>query len=337
MDLTSAGIWFLICLCISQSAMFSGMNLAIFGISRLRLEVEAGNGNKNAILLLELRKDSNYTLTTILWGNVGVNTLLALLSNSVMTGLAAFIFSTFFITFAGEIIPQGYCSRNALKVSAFFSPIILIYRKLLYPVAKPSAKLLDLWLGHEGMQFFREADFGDVIRKHINSSDAEITHLEGLGAINFLEIDDLTVLQEGESVDPASIISLPTVAGKLSFPDYENKVNDKFIYQVQKSGKKWVIFTDQENKPHLVMDSDAFLRAALFSHDRIDPSEFCHEPVIAYNPKVLLGELIPKLNLHSDSRSKSTIDRDIILVWTENKRVITGTDLLDRLLKGTSL
>ena len=52
-------------------------------------------------------------LTTILWGNVGVNVLLALLSNSVMACTAAFLFWTVVITLVGEIIPQAYFYRNA--------------------------------------------------------------------------------------------------------------------------------------------------------------------------------------------------------------------------------
>ena len=36
--------WIGILVCISQSAVFSGMNLALFSISRLRLEVEADLG-----------------------------------------------------------------------------------------------------------------------------------------------------------------------------------------------------------------------------------------------------------------------------------------------------
>ncbi|RZV34894.1 MAG: DUF21 domain-containing protein, partial [Acidimicrobiales bacterium] len=63
--------WFGIFFCISQSAMFSGLNLAYFSVSRLRLEVEAGTGNKHASLVLAMRTDSNFLLTTILWGNVG--------------------------------------------------------------------------------------------------------------------------------------------------------------------------------------------------------------------------------------------------------------------------
>ena len=37
--------WIGIIACLSQSAMFSGMNLAVFSLSRLRLEVEAADGN----------------------------------------------------------------------------------------------------------------------------------------------------------------------------------------------------------------------------------------------------------------------------------------------------
>ena len=99
--------WIGVFCCISQSAVFSGMNLALFSISRLRLEVEADLGNRDAAIILNMRKDSNFLLTTILWGNVGINVLLTLISNSVMAGLSAFLFSTIVITFLGEIIPQA--------------------------------------------------------------------------------------------------------------------------------------------------------------------------------------------------------------------------------------
>jgi CBS domain containing-hemolysin-like protein len=69
--------WIGILFCISQSAIFSGMNLALFSISRLRLEVEADLGNRDAVKILNMRKDSNFLLTTVLWGNVGINVLLS--------------------------------------------------------------------------------------------------------------------------------------------------------------------------------------------------------------------------------------------------------------------
>src|SRR5210317_271764 len=99
-------IWIGIGFCISQSAMFSGLNLAFFSISKLRLEIESKKNNVHALKIAKMREDANFLLTTILWGNVGINVLLALLSNTVMAGVIAFIFSTFLITFLGEIIPQ---------------------------------------------------------------------------------------------------------------------------------------------------------------------------------------------------------------------------------------
>jgi CBS domain containing-hemolysin-like protein len=85
-------VWAGIVFCISQSAMFSGLNLALLGISRLRLEVEASAGNPAAVKILSLRKNFNFLLTTILWGNVAINVLLTLLSESVMAGVSAFFF-----------------------------------------------------------------------------------------------------------------------------------------------------------------------------------------------------------------------------------------------------
>ena len=108
---TNILIWLGILLCLSQSAMFSGLNLAMFGVSRLRLEVEASTGDQAAKKILVLRQDSNFLLTTILWGNVAINVLLTLLSNSVMAGLSAFLFSTFAI--AGTV-------TDLISASVFF-------------------------------------------------------------------------------------------------------------------------------------------------------------------------------------------------------------------------
>jgi metal transporter CNNM len=49
-------IWISIAFCIIQSAVFSGLNLAIFSVSKLRLEVEADNGNLDAIRALSARR-----------------------------------------------------------------------------------------------------------------------------------------------------------------------------------------------------------------------------------------------------------------------------------------
>lgn len=327
--------WVAIAICISQSAIFSGMNLAVFSISRLRLEVEVAAKNRDAQKLLNLRGDTNFLLTTILWGNVGVNVLLALLSNSVMTGLVAFLFSTVVITFVGEILPQAYFSRHAIKMAAKLSWLLNFYKILLFPVAKPSAKMLDYWLGSESIHYFREHDLRQIIKLHMEADEADVDKVEGAGAINFLAFDDLVVTQEGEIVNPESIIALPAGAnGNLVFPNLGHSADDPFLKQVERSGKKWVILTDAKNQPHLALDADGFLRSVIFRNIPCNPLSFCHRPVIVYDENKKLGDIIQKLKACPGKAGDDVIDQDIILLWSDTKRVITGADMLGRLLRG---
>jgi hypothetical protein len=329
-------VWLGIAFCISQSAMFSGLNLALIGISRLRLEVEATAGNKAAKRILHMRQDANFLLTTILWGNVGINVLLTLLSNSVLTGVSAFLFSTVFITFFGEITPQAYFSRNALRMGSLFAPLLRLYQFFLYPVSKPSALILDWSLGKEGIQYFRERDIHTLIQKHIDADASDINRLEGVGAMNFLALDDLMVSEEGEPVDPLSIIVIPHHDGLPEFPEYQATTDDPFIDAVNASGKKWVIFTDSSGKPSLVLNANDFLRAVLFEHGRVNVRRFCHRPVVVDTTHVLLGNVLLQLMSTSSKVSEDVIEYDLVLVWAEQRRVITGSDILGRLLRGVA-
>lgn len=327
-------IWLGIAFCVSQSAMFSGLNLALFSISKLRLEIEIKNNNKHAFKIATLREDSNFLLTTILWGNVGINVLLTLLSNSVMAGLIAFIFSTFIITFLGEIIPQAYFSRHAMQTASLLSPVLRFYQLLLYPLAKPTAIMLDKWLGPEALQFFREKDLRELLQLHLESPETEIEDVEGKGALNFLEIDDLKIVDEGEPIDPKSIITLSLSNNLPIFPNSTRSCDDPFLKRIEESRKKWIVLVDPEGEPNFALNSDAFLRAALFESDNFKPIKFCHRPIIIRNDKTTIGEAIVNLKVFPERSGDDVVDKDIILFWGAEKRIITGADVLGRLLRG---
>ena len=330
----STVIWIGIAFCISQSALFSGSNLAFFSISRLRLEVEAARQNQQAEKILSLRQDANFLLTTILWGNVGINVLLTLLSSSVMAGVLAFLFSTVVITFIGEIIPQAYFSRHAMRTAAVLAPILKIYQKLLYPVAKPTAWVLDQWLGAEAIQFFREKDLQEVIKKHLEDSGTDIDKVEGKGAINFLALDDIPVETEGEPVDPKSIVRLEFENSRPKFPLIQKSPQDPFLKKLDFSGKKWVIAVDATGGPQVVIDVDSFIRDALFGAAPFVPQKHCHRPVIVHIPGTTLGDTILRFKVFPQYTGDDVVDEDIILFWGPSKRVITGADILGRLLRG---
>ena len=327
-------IWVGIVFCVSQSAMFSGLNLAFFSITKLHLEIESNKNNPEALKVARLREDSNFLLTTILWGNVGINVLLTLLSSSVMMGAAAFIFSTFVITFFGEIIPQAYFSRHALKTASLLSPVLRFYQILLYPVAKPSAVALDKWLGPEAVQFIKEKDFRELLKIHIYSEETDIEEIEGKGALNFLAIDDLPVVKEGEIVDPNSVIQLPFAGDKPVFPEMALSATDPFLKLIQASHKKWVVITDGNGEPKATLNSGSFVQAALFGGAPLNPLHYCHRPIIVKDERATLGEVIPTLNVQPQRSDDDVIDKDIILFWGSQKRIITGSDILGRLMRG---
>ena len=328
--------WFGIALCISQAAILSGLNLAIFSISRLRLEVEAAGGNRDAISLLELRSDANFTLATVLWANVAINVLLTLLSSSVLAGVAAFLFSTVVITLFGEIAPQAYFARHALQISARLKPLLAVYRLLLYPAAKPTALLLNWWIGPEAITFFRERDFRALIMKHTEAGEGEVGFLEATGALNFLDLDDVPVAQEGELLDPRSVVTLPVGKdGRPVLPHFERSPEDTFLRQINASGKKWVVITDLAGQPGMVMDAHHFLRHALFDTAEVRLESLWHRPVIVTDMHTHLGDVIGRMKVTPEYPEDDVIDHDLILVWgKQQKRIITGADLLGRLLRG---
>jgi metal transporter CNNM len=325
--------WFGVTACVVQSGLFAGLNLAVFSLSLLRLQIEADGGNTDAIQVLDLRKDANRVLATVIWGNVITNVLLTLLSDSVLTGLGAFFFSTFAITLLGEIVPQAYFSRNALRMTSRCLPFLIFYRVILFPVAKPTAMLLDWWLGSEGIAYLKEHDIRLLLARHA-AIGGEIGRLEATGAQNFLDLDDVSICDEGEIVDTKSILCLPLANQRCVLPPFDRSPSDPFLRRVDASGMKWVIVTDPSGEPVFVLDAHHFLRDALFNELASDPSAYWHRPIVIRDMKARLGDVIGRMKVVQERPEDDVIENDLILVWGSQKRIITGSDLLGRLLRG---
>lgn len=324
-------IWIGILLLVIQSGIFSGLNLAMFGLSALRLRAMSDTGNEKANALFEMRRDSNFLLTTILWGNVATNVLLALLSDSVMFGLLGFVFSTVVITIFGEIIPQAYFSRHALRIAGLLMPVLRLYQILLYPVAKPTAWVLDRWLGKESVDYVPEEELMQILKQHIHAPESDVGLVEGRGAINFLALDDLLVTEEGEVIAPDSILNFPLKNGRPVFPDYAPTPEDPFMQQIQSPGKRWIVLVDHNERPLYTLDSVSFLCEALFSKEPVDPMDHCHYPVIVKDRHTTLSEILVHLE---SAPGDDNIREDVILVWGSEHRIITGSDLLGFLMRG---
>jgi len=104
---------------------------------------------------------------------------------------------------------------------------------------------------------------------------------------------------------------------------------------INRSGEKWIILTDENHEPKLVLDADGFLRSELFCKHCEGIERFCHPPIILRDERANLGTLIKKLRRMNDLDSDTPIENDVVIIWGPDiKRIITGADILGRLLKG---
>ena len=250
-----------------------------------------------------------------------------------MVGLLAFLFSTFVITWFGEIMPQAYFSRHPLRTASLLAPVIRMYQFLLFPFARPTAKFLDWWLGKEAIEYMHEPLLRDILKAHVRSPETEVSDVEGIGALNFLDLDDLSTMEEGERLSEESIIELPVDLDLPRFPAIEPRAEDPFLRRINEAGQPWVILVDAEGEPQLALHVDEFTRAALYGTQPLQPYRYCHRPVVVRDPQTTFGEVIRQLKLAAANTDEQILN-DVVLVWVGQRRIITGSDILARLLTG---
>ena len=85
-----------------------------------------------------------------------------------------------------------------------------------------------------------------------------------------------------------------------------------------------------------MLDAHHFLRDSLFNAASDDPKIHWHRPIIVTDMRTPLGEVIGRMKVKPEHSEDDVIDNDLILVWGTQKRIITGADLLGRLLRGIS-
>ncbi|RHY51685.1 hypothetical protein DYB34_011903 [Aphanomyces astaci] len=124
----------LVCL----AAIFSGLTLGLMALDKngLQIVIEAGEdahateeektNAKNARKIQKVRNDGHLLLSTLLFGNVAVNSILAIVMADMTSGIGGFLITTFVLVVFGELIPQALCSRHALCTSLLF-PLLSNY------------------------------------------------------------------------------------------------------------------------------------------------------------------------------------------------------------------
>jgi len=185
------------------SGLFSGLTLGLLSLDTQTLKRRAKHGDLEAKAIYPVRKRGNLLLTTLLLGNVVVNTTLSIFLSSIASGLVAGIMATTLIVLFGEIIPQAVISRYAMWFGAktlWFTKCVVF---IAYPIARPIAMVLDHFLGNELPTTYSNKELMDIISEHEDSEHSSIDEDEERimhGALQFSHMRVREVMTYDEDV-----------------------------------------------------------------------------------------------------------------------------------------
>jgi metal transporter CNNM len=164
------GEWIAIVVLLFFSACFSGLNLGLMSLDMSGLEIVANGSDETnaryARAILPVRQHHNWLLTTLLLGNVMVNSLISILLADKTTGVVGFLVSTAAIVLLGEVFPQALSSRYPLYVGYHSLYLVYFFMAVLYVVARPLSLLLDCILGAPIGTIYAHAEFGHLVEMH---------------------------------------------------------------------------------------------------------------------------------------------------------------------------
>lgn len=209
---------------VAFSGLFSGLTLGLLSLDTGTLRRRAKHGDADAAAIYPIRAKGNLLLTTLLLGNVAVNTTLSIFLGSIASGLVAGLLATALIVVFGEIIPQAVISRYALWFGArtlWFTRVAII---LAYPIAWPIAKLLDHFLGNELPTTYSHKELMDIITEHENSEHSPI------------DADEERIVHGALQFSHRKVREVMTPVDKVVSFDENQRLNNEFFTEVNQYG-----------------------------------------------------------------------------------------------------
>ena len=128
---------------IGLSAFFSGIEVALVGTGKSKVNQLLKQKVKGANALHKLKSNPSWMMASASLGNNVVNVGASAFATSIALrtfgndGLAIAVgVMTFLILVFGEITPKIYCNANATKVALRFAPVLIIFGYIFWPIVK---------------------------------------------------------------------------------------------------------------------------------------------------------------------------------------------------------
>lgn len=212
-----------------MSALFSGLTLGLMSLDIFDLKRKMDLGDIDAKRVYKIRRKGNLLLSTLLLGNIAVTSTISILLESIAGGLWAGIITTGVIFVFGEVLPQAYVSRVAIKFGSITAPITEIFIFVFYPICGPVAYILDKLLGSELPTIYTKHEIAKLVAEHEDHPDSTIDADEERiihGALQFSDekvsnimtpIDKVVMVRENDEVGE-DLLDKMKGSGRSRFP-----------------------------------------------------------------------------------------------------------------------
>ncbi len=168
------GTIILVVIFLGLSGLFSGLAIAYMSLDLGTLKRLAQQGNKDAVVVAELRGSGMKLLTTLILGTTLVNAFATILIGDHFSGLVASIISAILIFLLADVLPQAFASRKALRLGAASAPIVRSVMFIFSPIVRPVDFLLQKILGEEQISKLSKMDLLSMF------DDSQTTHVAGV-------------------------------------------------------------------------------------------------------------------------------------------------------------
>ncbi len=215
--------YLIVALLLLFSALFSGLTLGLMSLNAAELKRKMSMGDKDAEKVYSVRRRGNLLLTTLLIGNVAINSTLAIFLGSIATGVMAGLVATGLIVIFGEIAPQAIFSRYALSLGAKMVWLVKIFIFITYPLSWPIAWVLNKALGEELATIYSKRELMKIIEEHEDTEHSDVDEDEERIIKGALTFSNMTVK---DVMTPRTVVEMF---------DASQKIDRKFLTSFKKS------------------------------------------------------------------------------------------------------
>jgi len=226
--------FFIVILLIGVSAICSGLNVALMALDPSDLKRKAKLGDRDATLVLPLRRNTHLSLSAILLTNIAAVSATSLVLSSVFYGVVAGILATLLIVIFGEIFPQAYFLRHALKLSAKLAPFLRLIIIVSWPISRPLQLLLDKLFQDQSTHLQSRHELGLLISEHLGADDSE------------LDDDEVGIMRGALQLSEKRVRDIMTPVGEVYWLLPSTVIDGERIDEIKASGRSRIPVLNQE-------------------------------------------------------------------------------------------